>query len=218
MLLCQGGTLWLEEATTLSVTGSRAVLSVMSMGSLVGFLQESKAKRHFELYLSTVQSGLGAVPDWKRTAFWHDSGFLQARRSAQERMQGRAEATDDSFWCSLLQPVKHLTCTCMCVPDTHILLCRRYHVACCAWFWGPTKSCGLPDRACTAQDAVAAQDAEAALLAHPVKAAAEKQEAHALLLAGQAGLCCNPRFSTSCKTHTDPFQTLQIPMSAPVYS
>lgn len=58
--------------------------------SIVGLVQNfGPTERHFKLYLSILESELGALPDWKRTAFWEEDSFLQARQKAQELSRSR---------------------------------------------------------------------------------------------------------------------------------
>ena len=41
-------------------------------------VQGPAAQAYFGLVLSTVEAALGSLPDWKSTAFWRNSSFLQA--------------------------------------------------------------------------------------------------------------------------------------------
>ena len=57
-------------------------------------VQGLAGQQYFNFLMSTAGAGLGPVPDWKRTAFWCNSSFVQASRMAhklpptQEAMAG----------------------------------------------------------------------------------------------------------------------------------
>ena len=70
-------------------------------------------------------------------------------------------------------------------------------------------TCGLLDRE------AATQDFQAALHAPPDKEVAEQLEARALLLAGQAGLCCNPRCAPGYRFTWLPSANIFPAVSAP---
>ena len=48
----------------------------------IGPVQGPAGRRYLNFLLSTAVADLGAVPDWKRTAFWCNDNFLQAFRMA----------------------------------------------------------------------------------------------------------------------------------------
>jgi hypothetical protein len=65
-------------------------------------------KRHFELILSTIESGLDEPPDWRKTAFWRKSSFMQAWQRAQRlplsSVETRAEL-QQPLWCALIPAI-----------------------------------------------------------------------------------------------------------------
>lgn len=71
-------------------------------GLMIGPVQESGLKRAYDLYLSTMQSGLNALPDWRSTAFWRESSFLQAWQKAREWSGVETGAELKRLECALL--------------------------------------------------------------------------------------------------------------------
>ena len=80
---------------------------------------------------------------------------------------------------------------------------------------GPKQDCGLPDREAASVKEEARRRYLASSAGHPDKAAAEQLEARALLLGGQAGLCCNPGCASRCQNTSRPLPaTLQLPIDS----
>ena len=101
----------LGEAMAWLVKGSHAA-HLGCQCSLTGPVQDSGLKRHYDLYLATMESGLDAAPDWRRTAFWRESSFMQAQQKAQKLPRSGVETgaeLDQPMWCGLLH---HITCMC----------------------------------------------------------------------------------------------------------
>ena len=65
-------------------------------------------KRHFELILSTIESGLDEPPDWRKTAFWRKSSFMQAWQRAHRLPQSGVETLaemEQPILCALIPAI-----------------------------------------------------------------------------------------------------------------
>lgn len=111
--------------------------------------------------------------------------------------RGRAGATDP-VWLTCSQP-HHAAHAHACAGLTPTIACRRRQVGNGFIILRPKQECGLPDREAATDKEEARRRYLAASLGNPDKAAAERLEARAMLLAGQAGLCCNPRCTAGCR-------------------
>ena len=57
-------------------------------------MQDSAWRRHIQQHLSIVEGAMGSVPDWRRTAFWSNSRFMQAWRKAKELPESQEAAAE----------------------------------------------------------------------------------------------------------------------------
>lgn len=103
---------WEEVTANLTRADKQSFLGCQRL--LVGPAQDCPAKRDMEVYLSTMETGLGVTLDWRRTAFWRES-FMQARQTAHKLPQSRVGPVggmDQACRCGLLpayrQPRLHL--------------------------------------------------------------------------------------------------------------
>ena len=55
-----------------------------TLSFLLAPAQGSAGQQHLSFFLSIATADLGAVPDWKKTAFWCDDSFLQAYYMAKQ--------------------------------------------------------------------------------------------------------------------------------------
>ena len=175
--------------------GGDAILAMHSHAGLLdiqcpstGPAQDSGLQRYYGDIVSTIERDMDEPPDWRKTAFWGQSSFMQAWQMwkllpPSGRMETEPER--ERLRCALF-PASSWLHLHMLVHGGPQIPCRRSSMA-MLFGTSPNQRCWLPGRE------AAAQANQAALLAPENKAAAEQLEARALLLAGQAGLCCNPR-------------------------
>ena len=157
-----------------------------ALSPVVGTVQGIGAHPALDEFISTVESAQRTVLDWRRSDFWRSSGFAPAweafKRKDWEPLDIQAVvAADIRDECAL-----SLHC-CSAFPLPPWGFHSRFPGTMCAL--RPDTACGLPDRA-----AAVTRDPQTG---RPVPSAAEKAasellQARSLLLAGQAGLCCNP--------------------------
>ena len=90
-------------------------------------------KRHFELMISTIKSGLDKPPDWRKTAFWRESSFKQAWQRAHRLPQSGVETLAE-----MEQPI-----LCALIPASSWL---NLHACACACWTQPTAMPQEPSR------------------------------------------------------------------------
>ena len=128
---------------------------------------------------------MGCVLDWRRAAFWRRADFIETWRKAKETGLGSQAAA-----------IAVLLQSSPCVAASPSSACSsRVTCTCLPWHgraWNQSwlnYSCGLPVRAEARQVPQPGTPVGSEL----EKAASELLQARSLLIAGQAGLCCNPR-------------------------
>ena len=171
---------------------------------MTGGVQGIAAQQYFKQFLTSLESGLGSLPDWRRTAFWRQSSFLQAwSRAKKASRRPEAVSTADLPHQYRSVPGTHAFKN-MCgfneAPlHVHACLCRSSASGdachCIGSNSRPLQACVLPVRA----EATWGRQPLLAPLARD-KAASQQLEARSLLLAGQAGLCCNPQYAQTLRT------------------
>ena len=74
---------------------------------VIGCMQDTTASCHFGEFLSSAEKILGSMPDWRCTAFWHNSSFQVARtvfwKNHMTTSPSRMEALMQQIRCACLQ-------------------------------------------------------------------------------------------------------------------